>query len=66
MFDILNRLPKINHTQGYDRVLRVLSCSEILLFSLVLEMNKELNKVNVAFWEQQLVGEKNGKFKERL
>ena len=31
----------------------MLSCSEILLFSLVLEMNEELNKVNVAFWEQQ-------------
>lgn len=44
----------------------MLSCSEILLFSLVLETNEELNKVNVAFWEQQLVGEKNSKFKERL
>ena len=37
--------------------LQVLSCSEILLFSLVLDTN-ELNKVNVAFWEQQLVRRK--------
>lgn len=29
--------------------LQVLSCSEILLFSLVLDTNEELNKVNVAF-----------------
>lgn len=38
--------------------LQVLSCSEILLFSLVLDTNEELNEVNVAFWEQQLVGKK--------